>query len=149
MSLKQLSGCLFLLMLPMFAQSDRGMITGTVADPAGALVAGAAIQVRNVETGAVYQMGTSSTGNYVVPVPTGNYELSVNVQGFKKYLRPNLVVPVAQTVRIDVVLEIGSSTESVTVTDATPLLKTESGELAHNVSADTLNNLPVLGIGSA
>jgi hypothetical protein len=56
---------------------------------------------------------------------------------------------VAQTVRIDVVLEIGSSSESVTVTDATPLLKTESGELAHNVTADTLNNLPVLGIGTA
>ena len=149
MSLKKLSGCLFLLMLPMFAQSDRGMITGTVADPAGAVVAGASIQVKNVETGAVYQVGTSSTGNYVVPVPTGNYELSVNVQGFKRYLRPNLVVPVAQTVRIDVALEIGSSSESVTVTDATPLLKTESGELAHNVSSDTLNNLPVLGIGSA
>jgi hypothetical protein len=149
MRLYKLGCCLFLLMLPMFAQSDRGTITGTVSDPAGAVVAGASIQVRNVETGALYQVGTSSTGNYVVPVPTGNYELSVNVQGFKKYLRPNLVVPVAQTVRIDVVLEIGSSTESVTVTDATPLLKTESGELAHNVTADTLNNLPVLGIGTA
>ena len=45
--------------------------------------------------------------------------------------------------------QIGSSAESVTVTDAAPLLKTESGELAHNVSADTLNNLPVLGIGTA
>ena len=55
----------------------------------------------------------------------------------------------AQTVRINVVLEVGSNTESVTVTETAPLLKTESGELSHNVTADTLNNLPVLGIGTA
>ncbi|MCU1338416.1 MAG: hypothetical protein JWO19_3997 [Bryobacterales bacterium] len=149
MRLQKLSCYLFVLTLPIFAQSDRGTITGTIADPAGAVVAGASIQVRNVETGASYQVGSSATGNYVVPLPTGTYEMSVNVQGFKKYLRTNIAVPVAQTLRIDVVLELGSSAESVTVTDAAPLLKTESGELAHNVSADTLNNLPVLGIGTA
>src|SRR3984893_3056378 len=149
MRLRKPKWCLFLLTLPILAQSDRGTITGTVADPAGAVVAGAGIQVRNVETGAFYQVGTSSTGNYVVPVPTGNYELSVNVQGFKKYVRPNLVVPVAQTVRIDVVLELGSSTESVTVTDATPLLKTESGELSHNVVMQDAINRGAFGIGTA
>ena len=132
-----------------FAQSDRGTITGTIADPAGAVVAGASIEVRNVENGSVYQSGSSATGNYTVQVPAGTYELTVNVAGFKKYVRQNFAVPVAQTLRIDVGLEVGSSSESVTVTEAAPLLKTESGELAHNVTSESLNNLPVLGIGSA
>jgi len=145
----KVAACLLGVSLAAFAQSDRGTITGTVVDPAGALVASAAIEVRSVQTGAIYQVGTSGTGNYTVEVPTGRYEVSVTAAGFKRYVRPNIVVPVEQTLRIDANLEIGSNTEAVTVTDAAPLLKTESGELSHNVTSDTLNNLPVLGIGNA
>src|SRR5271169_4733584 len=141
--------CLFGLTLLAFAQSDRGTITGTVADPAGAVVAGAAVEVRNAQNGAVYQVATSDTGNYVVQVPTGTYEISVTVMGFKKYVRPNILVPVEQTLRIDATLEIGSTGESVTVNEAAPLLKTESGELSSNVTGNSLNNLPILGIGNA
>src|SRR5216684_6592050 len=132
-----------------FAQSDRGTITGTVIDPAGAVVATAAVEVRNIQTGAVYQVASSGTGNYVVQVPTGAYEISITVQGFKKYVRQNIEVPVAKTLRIDASLEVGSTGESVTVNEAAPLLKTESGELGHNVTGETLNNLPILGIGTA
>jgi hypothetical protein len=141
---------LFLLFsLAAFAQSDRGTITGTVSDPAGAVVASAPIQVRNVETGAIYQAASSATGNFTLPqLPAANYEMSVTVPGFKKYVRQSVVVGVAQTVRIDVSLEVGAATESVTVTEAVPLLKTESGELSHTVETNTLNNLPVLGIGT-
>ncbi|HEY7336763.1 MAG TPA: carboxypeptidase-like regulatory domain-containing protein [Bryobacteraceae bacterium] len=131
-----------------FAQSDRGTITGTIADPAGAVVSSAPIEVKNVQTGAVYQVGSSATGNYVVQVPTGSYEMSVTVPGFKKFIRSNLVVPVEQTLRVDVTLEVGSNAESVTVTEAAPLLKTESGELSHNVTSESLNSLPILGIGA-
>jgi hypothetical protein len=132
-----------------FAQGDRGTITGTVADPAGAVVANAAIQARNVETGAQYDAATTTTGNYTLSqLPAGSYELSVGVPGFKKYVRQGLVVQVAQTLRIDVTLEVGSAAESVTVTEAAPLLKTESGELSHNVGVDRLDDLPILGIGA-
>src|SRR5712691_7794036 len=123
---------LFAVALAAFAQTDRGTITGTIADPAGAVVASAPIEIRNVETGATYQVGSSATGNYTVQVPAGSYELTVNVPGFKKYVRQNIAVPVAQTLRIDVGLEVGSSAESVTVTELAPLLKTESGEMSHN-----------------
>src|SRR5215469_15754423 len=142
-------GLLFLLAFAICAQSDRGTITGAIFDPAGAVVASVPIEVRNVDTGAVYQVGSSATGNYVVQVPAGSYELSIAAPGFKKFVRQNIAVPVAQTLRIDVNLEVGSNAESVTVTEAAPLLKTESGELAHNVSSDSLNALPVLGIGTA
>ena len=144
-----LAALLSILTLPVLGQSDRGTMTGTVSDPAGAVIANAPIDVRNGENGASYQAGTSATGNYSIIVPAGTYEVSVTVPGFKRYVRPNIVVPVAQTLRIDIPLEVGSNSESVTVTEAAPLLKTESGELAHNVTSNTLNNLPVLGIGSA
>src|SRR3984957_19682894 len=133
----------------LFAQGDRGTITGTITDPGGLVISGAPIEVRNVETGAMYQVGSSATGNYVVQVPTGTYQMSVTVSGFKKYVRQNIAVPVEQTLRLDVALVLGSSTESVTVTEAAALLKTESGEMSHNITSETMDNLPVLGIGAA
>src|SRR5580658_5087099 len=112
----------FVMSSALFAQGDRGTITGTITDPRGLVIAGAPIEVKNVENGANYQVGSSATGNYVVQLPTGTYEMSVTVAGFKKYVRQNILVPVEQTLRIDVSLALGSSTESVTVTEAAPLL---------------------------
>ena len=77
----------------MFAQSDRGTITGTVSDPAGAVIANAAIDVRNSETGVLYQTTTTSTGNYTIAqVPPGPYQMTVTAPGFKTYIRQNIVV---------------------------------------------------------
>ena len=147
----------FLFSIAAFAQSDRGTITGTVADPAGAVVAGAAIEAKNVATGAVYQTASSTTGNYTIAqLPAGSYQMSITVSGFKKFIRTGLVVEVAGTLRIDAALEVGTASESVTVTEVVTQLKTEGGEVSQNVSTDTLNNLPILtlvgaaaGIGSA
>jgi hypothetical protein len=142
--------CSFSLAFTVLAQSDRGTITGTVADPAGAVVSGAPVEIKNVENGAVYQAGTSATGNYTLTqLPAGQYELSVTVPGFKKFVQKSITVNVAETYRINVVLEVGSSTESVTVTEAAPLLKTESGELSHNVAVSSMNGLPVMSIGAS
>jgi len=144
------SAGLFLWTWSAFAQGDRGTITGTVDDPAGAVVASAAIEAKHVETGAVYQTASTATGNYTLAqLPAGSYELSVSVPGFKKYIRQGLTVQVAETLRIDVALEVGAATESVTVQADAPLLKTESGELSHNVTAQRLDDLPVLSIGAA
>src|ERR1700692_1398738 len=63
-----------------FAQGDRGTITGTVSDPAGAVVAAAPVEIRNVETGSLYRTASSATGNYTLAqLPAGQYELSVTV----------------------------------------------------------------------
>jgi len=131
-----------------FAQSDRGTLTGTIADPAGAVVPNASLEVKNVETGAVFQSGSTATGNYVFSLPRGTYELTTTVAGFKKYVRSNLEIPVATTVRWDIALQVGNATESITVTDTTPLLKSESGDVAHNITSDRANVLPVLTIGT-
>ena len=116
-----------------FAQSNQGTITGAISDPVGAVVQGAQIQVKNSDTGVVYSGGTSNTGNYVIVVPAGTYEIAVTVPGFKRFVQSNVQVIVATDTRKDVTLEVGSNTEQVTVTDTAPLLKTESGEMSHVV----------------
>src|SRR6202035_3702949 len=124
--------CFFLFALAAFAQSD-GTITGTISDPAGAVVSGAPIEAKNLETGAVYPTASTTTGNYTLAqLPVGVYEVSVAVPGFKKFVRSGLTVAVAQIMRVDITLEVGSATESVTVQADATLLKTESGDLAHN-----------------
>jgi hypothetical protein len=140
--------CVLLLFPAAFAQSDRGTITGTIADPAGAMIPNAAIEAKNSETGAVFKTVSSSTGNYTLSqLPVGIYQLSATVTGFKQYMRTGITVMVAQTLRIDMPLEVGSITETVTVSADAPLLKTESGELSHNVTTDRVNELPLISVG--
>src|SRR6516225_9290272 len=129
-----------------FAQSNQGTITGTISDPAGAVIPAAQISVRNSETGVVYQGGTSNTGNYVIPVPAGTYEITVTVPGFKKFVESNVPVVVATDTRKDVRLDVGEATEQVTVADTAPLLKTESGEMSHLVEVKDVLELPLLTI---
>jgi hypothetical protein len=139
--------CALLIFGVAYAQSDRGTITGTIADASGAMIPNAPIEAKNVDTGAVYQAASSDTGNYTLSqLPVGTYQLSVSVSGFKQYLRTGLRVMVAQTLRIDVKLEIGNIAETVTVSAETPLLKTESGELSHVVTSDRLDDLPIMSV---
>ncbi len=132
-----------------FSQSDRGTITGTVTDSTGAVIPNVPVQAKNSGTGVVYEGATSTTGNYTVSqLPAGTYELSVSAPGFKKYTRAGVTVEVAQVLRVDIALEVGASTESVTVTAAATLLNTETGDVRHDIRADSLDDLPVMGIGA-
>jgi hypothetical protein len=140
--------CLLLLIPAAFAQSDRGTITGTVTDPAGAMIPNAAIEAKNTQTGVVFNTVSSATGNYTLSqLPVGIYQLSATVTGFKQYVRTGITVMVAQTLRLDIPLEVGSISETVTVSADAPLLKTESGELSHNVTTDRINELPLISVG--
>src|SRR2546425_12305553 len=95
--------CLFLSVVTGFPQSDRGTITGTVSDTTGAVIPGVAIEAKNVQTGAVYQAGSSETGNFTLAqLPAGTYELSATLPGFKRFVRPGVIVSVATVLRIDV-----------------------------------------------
>ncbi len=150
--MRKLLTTLFLLSFAVaaFAQSDRGIITGTVTDTSGAVVANAAIQAKQLETGAVFPTTTTGTGNYTLTeLPVGSYEVTATVPGFKKYVRSGITVEVAQTLRIDIPLQVGAASESVTVSAEASLLKTESGDVSANVQVDTLDTLPMLGTGSA
>ena len=73
----------FLLFFTLAAYGQVGSITGTITDPGGASVANLSIEAKNSQTGAVFQGGTSTTGNYVIRVPAGAYELTGQAPGFK------------------------------------------------------------------
>jgi Carboxypeptidase regulatory-like domain len=146
--LRQILSLLLLCAGVVFAQSDRGTITGTISDPAGAVVANAMVQATNSDTGGVYPVASSTTGNYTIPqLPAGTYELTVTVPGFKRFVRPGLIVQAAETIRVDATLEVGNATESVTINAEAPLLKTEGGELSNTISTQTMDTLPLLVVG--
>ncbi len=135
--------CLLLATLA-FAQTDHGTITGTVIDPAKAVVPDASVVATNTDTGARYPTATTSTGNFTVPsLPAGKYSVSIEAPGFRKYVANNLEVQVAQVLRIDANLEIGAATDTITVNDEVPQLKTESVEQSINVTGDRINDLPL------
>ncbi len=133
-----------------FGQTGNGTITGTVTDPAGAVVPGATVTAKNTETGVVFPAESTNTGNYTISqLPIGTYILTVTVQGFKNYTHTNLALAATQVMREDIVLQVGNATESVTVSAEATLLKTETGELTHNVTLQQMDNIPLLGIGLA
>jgi hypothetical protein len=139
--------CLLALASTAFAQSDRGTITGTILDVSGAVIPSASIEAKNAATSEVYTAGTTGTGNFTLAnLPAGTYEFTVTAAGFKKYIRPALTVQVAETTRVDATLEVGAATESVTVNTEAPLLKTESGELSHQVDYTQANDLPLFNM---
>src|SRR4051812_41159745 len=122
--------CAVVFALITWAQTDRGTITGMVTDPAGAAVPNAVMELKGTETGTTYPAESSATGNYTFSqLPVGLYELSVTVPGFKKFVRQNIRVQGAQTVGVDIQLEIGTSSESVTITAEVSLLRTESSDI--------------------
>ncbi len=139
--------CLILVAAVAFAQIGS-TITGTITDPSGAVVPNAPLQVKNTDTGAVFAGGTSATGNFVIVVPPGTYELTVKQPGFKQVVLKNLLVGAETSVRQDVKLEVGGATEVVTVTDTAPLLKTESADISQNFTIDRVDNLPVETVGT-
>ncbi|HEX4138325.1 MAG TPA: carboxypeptidase-like regulatory domain-containing protein [Bryobacteraceae bacterium] len=132
-----------------FGQTGLVTVTGTITDPAGAVVPNAPISVKNTETGQVYTATSSGTGNYAVAqLPIGACNLSVAAPGFKTYEHDNFHLSADQTLREDIALQVGQASESVTVSADASLLQTESSQLVHNVTPSQLDNLPLLSVGA-
>src|SRR4051812_16081224 len=106
------AGAFFFAAFSLFAQSDRGAITGTISDPAGAVIPSAAVEAKHVDSGTVYNVASTATGNFTLAqLPIGNYELTVTAAGFKKFIRQNVAIQVATTTRVDVALQVGATSE--------------------------------------
>src|SRR5215471_14969104 len=94
--------CLNVCSLAVFGQAGTGTITGTITDPAGAVVANAPVEVRNTDTNVPYPTVTTETGAYtVVRLPPGPYSVTVSAAGFKKLNRSGLAVDAGQTLPLD------------------------------------------------
>lgn len=130
--------------LVVVAQNDRGTITGEVKDPDGAVVPNATVIATNQGTGAESRTTTTATGNYTIPSLTaGRYTLSVEAKGFKKVVQENIEVQVSITNRADFALQVGATSETITVTAEAPQLKTESAEQSTIIETDRINALPL------
>jgi hypothetical protein len=128
----------------LMAQNDRGSITGTVQDPASAVVPNATVVATNIETGVEYRTVTTETGNYtILLLPAGRYTLTVSAAGFKQHAVGDIEVQVAQTNRVDAELQVGATTDTVTVSAEAALLKTESAEQSTVITGQRINDLPL------
>lgn len=128
----------------LWAQEFRGTIRGRVLDPSGAAVAGATVQVINAETGARTTAASNEAGNYQVPfLLPGNYTVRVEHPGFKTLERQGIRVSLNEVVTLDLALELGQATESVTVTAAAPLLNTASADLGQVIERNFVETMVV------
>jgi hypothetical protein len=120
-------------------------IAGTVTDTTGAMVPGAKVLVVNTETGFNFEGVTNSEGYYYVPyLRPGVYNVTIEAQGFKRYVRDRIELRTNDQPRIDVKLEIGSVSESVEVQGSTPLLETETTVTGGIMEGQTVVKIPIL-----
>lgn len=130
----------------LFAQGNTGSILGTVTDATGAVVPGAAVTITNTRTGVKSDTKSDSVGNYLFNfLQPGVYRVDTEMSGFKKSSRDNVSLEMSRQLRIDVALETGQLTESVSVAAQTPLLETETGTLSGTIENKQVISLPTLG----
>jgi len=138
--------CLALFLIPQWvcAQGQLGALTGSILDPTRALVPEAQVTITNMDTGVKWEVKSSTAGYYRVPVPPGKYQVEARKEGFKAALATNIVVPVEQVVTIDLTLQVGSTTQSITVSTEAPLLTTSTAEVGAAVTPQEFQTLPVI-----
>jgi hypothetical protein len=135
-----------LAVLPLAAQEFRGTISGTVADPSGAAIPGARVEARNVGTSAVATAGTNEAGVYTIPfLLPGTYKVTAVVQGFKQALRDQIEVHAGDKVQVDLKMEVGASTETITVAAEADQLRTASASMGQTINTTETRDLPVMG----
>jgi hypothetical protein len=152
-SVRAIAAALFVLLLtglPALAQLDTGSISGTITDPSGSAINNVTITAKEINTGTTYKTVSSGTGYYVFPsVRTGNYELKAEPSsGFKTAVYSGVVVNVASHVGRDIVLAVGSVSETVSVTADAVSLETESSSIDENVTREQVFDLPLAVTGS-
>lgn len=126
------------------AQTDRGAISGVITDPAGAVIVGAAITLTNPATGVRISTKSTDAGLYVFPqVPPAVYGIEAEAVGFKKTVLNEIRVGVLQRLVLDLKLELGAVTESVTVAGEVPLLTPSSAAISTNIAPREYTDLPI------
>ena len=131
-----------------FAQTERGSIRGTIQDPSGAVMTGVKVTAVNVATGVTWETKTTVDGLYSVQnLPAGTYKVTAELAGFKGLVENNVVVAVAAIVGLDLKMEVGKVTESITVTAASATLQTEDSERAMTLDNRSYMDLPLTAGG--
>ena len=128
-----------------FAQTDRGIINGTITDSSGASVPEVRVAATNTATGITFATKTTSSGDFAIPaLRVGQYQLRAEKQGFKAAVRADVIVTAGGTATINVQLEVGAVTESIQVAATLDLLQTSTAKVSTAVSNKMVDELPLV-----
>jgi hypothetical protein len=142
--LRLVAVCLFTTHL--FAQTDTAALSGLVTDPSGAVVPNTRVQLRSTATGATRSTVSGTDGRYEFSLlPPGQYDISAEANGFKKFIATEIHVQVAQQSQLNIALQVGNTAESVQVEAAVSMLNTESVAQGTIVSQEKILSLPLNG----
>jgi Carboxypeptidase regulatory-like domain len=136
----------FLMCLPLFSQGSQGTIQGGVFDQSGGVLPGATVTVTDVARGATRTLTTDSAGAYIATslIP-GMYTVKAEAKGFQNVEHANVQVEVGQNVRVDLTLQPGAQTQTITVTSEAPAVNTTDATLGGTVSNAEILALPLNG----
>jgi len=128
------------------AQEYRSTLTGHITDPSGSGVPSAKVTATKIDTNQHFPTVSGPEGFYTIPqLLPGVYEISAEVPGFKKYVQSGIELASTARVAVDIVLTLGASTESVTVTSDAPPLQTVSASAGQAITMKEVENLPING----
>jgi hypothetical protein len=126
-------------------QITSGSIQGTVVDPSGAVIPGADVEAKNLETNITRNLATDSQGRFVfLQLPTGRYTVKVSMPGFATLIQENVTLTVGQAISLTLQMKVAPTSETVTVTD-TPTVDTLRTEASTTLDQTTVSNTPILG----
>src|SRR5947209_19770441 len=126
------------------AQTPSASVTGRVTDPTGAVIPGVTIKVTNLDTNIVQNSSSNEVGDFTIPyLNPGRYTLETTAAGFRSYKHAAFTLAVDQVLRVDIPLELGAASESVTVSDAPPVLNTESGARGEVTTTLEIADIPL------
>src|SRR5712692_1932507 len=130
-----------------WGQGTTSRVVGVVSDPTGAAVPNAKVTLTNQATGVSFTTTTTDSGTYVFEaVQVGSYSVTVETQGFKKFVSPDNRVGIGKPTTVNIALEIGAVTETVTVSGAAELVQTStSGNFGDTVEQRVIQDLPIVG----
>ncbi len=135
-----------LLCVPAFSQGNAGRIMGTVTDQSGGVVAGATVSVIDVARGVTRTLTSDDAGEYNAPNLTpGTYTVRAEAKGFKKLERQNVDVGVGKEIRVDLIVQPGEQEQTVTVTEAVPLVETTNATLGGTLDNADIVDMPLNG----
>jgi hypothetical protein len=135
---------LFIFTVATHGVGTTGTLVGTVTDAKGGVISGAKVTIRNTGTNATREVTTSTTGEYSVPLlPPGQYEVTVEHPGFKRAVFGGIKLEVDQTVRVDAALEVGEVSQQITVTEAAPLVQTDTSTVGQVIDQEKVSQLPL------